>query len=305
MRNTFVNTIINHCKKNDDIFVISGDAGLGVFDDFKEDFADRFFNSGVAEQNMIGMASGMAISGKKVYVYNIIPFVLYRCYEQVRNDICYQELPVTLLGIGSGLTYSPQGMTHYSVEDVGLAKTLPNMAVFSPCDPVEAELAANYSVTCETPMYVRMAKRGEPELHKKKDFDITAPQVMRDGGDFALIFHGSIGEEVLKSAEILAAQGINAKVISVPMVQPLNMEILLDVIGGIKKAAVVEEHFIGTGLGASICTQAVIKGADLEVTLLGIKDEMIHHIKKQPGMRDHYGISGTKIAEFVKAKLRG
>jgi len=162
MRNAFIDTILDAGKKIPDIFVISGDAGLGVFDKFKEEFSDKFLNLGVAEQNAVGFSAGLALTGYKVYLYNIIPFVLYRCYEQVRNDICYQDLPVVLVGIGSGVTYAPQGMTHYSIEDLGIAQTLPNLEVFSPADPVEAKLAARYSLTAKSPVYVRLPKKGSP-----------------------------------------------------------------------------------------------------------------------------------------------
>src|SRR3990172_3545592 len=183
MRNTLINTIIDACKKREDVFVISGDAGLGVFDEFKEAYKNRFLNLGIAEQNMASFAAGLAMSDFKVYIYNIIPFLLYRCYEQVRNDICYQELPVTLVGIGSGITYAPQGMTHYSVEDLGIAQTLPNLTVISPIDPIEAKLAARYSLSSESPVYVRLAKRGEPNIHKNENIDITEPQLIEDGED--------------------------------------------------------------------------------------------------------------------------
>ena len=181
MRNTFINAVIGSFQSRQDIFIISGDAGLGVFDDFKHAHPDKFLNLGVAEQNMAGFSAGLAMSGYKVFTYNIIPFVLYRCYEQIRNDICYQELPVVLVGIGSGVTYAPQGMTHYSVEDIGVAKTLPNLAIISPCDPVEAQLAAQYALDSKMPVYIRLAKRGEPVLHQNTDFDLRRPMVLRDG----------------------------------------------------------------------------------------------------------------------------
>src|SRR5271157_1317344 len=166
MRNTFIDTVVEASRERKDIFIISGDAGLGVFDDFKDTHSDRFLNLGIAEQDMASFSAGLSITGFKVFMYNIIPFLLYRCYEQVRNDICYQALPVVLVGIGSGVTYAPMGMTHYSVEDLGIAQTLPNLKVFSPSDPIEAKLAADYSLGSESPVYVRLAKRGEPNIHK-------------------------------------------------------------------------------------------------------------------------------------------
>src|SRR3972149_4849784 len=227
MRNTFINTIIDACKTRDDIFFISGDAGLGVFDEFKVKYPDRFLNLGVAEQNMASFTAGLSMTGFKVYMYNIIPFVLYRCYEQVRNDICYQALPVTLFGIGSGITYAPQGMTHYSIEDIGIARTLPNLEIISPIDPVEAKLAASYSLNCQSPVYVRLAKRGEPNIHKDEYFDITKPQIIKEGNKIAILFHGSIGTEVMDSLEGVKRSPL---VISIPMISPLDYDLLLSML---------------------------------------------------------------------------
>ena len=168
MRNTVINKITEVAKKNKNIFIITGDAGFGVLDEYKNSFPKRFLNLGIAEQNTISFAGGLALTGYKVFVYNIVPFVMYRCYEQVRNDICYQKLPVILIGIGSGVTYAPQGVTHYSVEDVALAKTLPNLTILSPADPYEAALCAEYALKSKNPVYIRIAKSGEPKIHKNK-----------------------------------------------------------------------------------------------------------------------------------------
>jgi transketolase len=175
VRNTFIDTVIDACRNRDDIFILSGDAGLGVFDSFKDEFPDRFRNMGVAEQNTISFAAGLAMTGCRVVVYNIIPFLLYRCYEQVRNDICCQKLPVVLAGIGSGITYAPQGMSHYSIEDIGLVQTLPDLVAISPMDPAEARAAARYALDSSHPVYVRLAKNNEPSFHKSSDMDITLP----------------------------------------------------------------------------------------------------------------------------------
>ncbi|TVM04130.1 MAG: transketolase [Candidatus Brocadia sp. WS118] len=302
MRNTFINTIIDACKIREDVFIISGDAGLGVFDEFKNTFSDKFLNLGVAEQNMISFTAGLSMTGFKVYVYNIIPFVLYRCYEQVRNDICYQELPVTLVGIGSGITYSPQGMTHYSVEDIGIAQSLPNMKVFSPTDPIEAKLAAKFSLSSGSPVYVRLAKRGEPNIHKNETFDITEPQLIEDGEDIAIIFHGSIGLEVLKAREILKKDGILPKLISMPMVMPINGEKLFLMLRNLKWVITVEEHFINSGIGSMLSREYVKANPDWKLSTLGIPDGFIHAIKDLDGMREYFGISATRIAEYIRKK---
>lgn len=300
MRNTFIDTIISECRTRDDIFILSGDAGLGVFDQFKEEYPEQFLNMGVAEQNTISFAAGLALTGFKVFIYNIIPFVLYRCYEQVRNDICYQELPIVLVGIGSGVTYAPMGMTHYSVEDIGICQTLPNLTVISPIDPIEAKLAATYSLAANEPVYIRLAKRGEPDIHSKSSFDLKKPRLLEDGTDCALIFHGSVGTEVLEARDILTNNGINAKVISVPVVQPLDGPSLFALIGNVGHVFTVEEHFLNCGLGSILAREHSRLGPNFRFHTLGIGPEFIHLVRDNAGMRDYFGISASRIAERVK-----
>lgn len=306
MRNAFINTILEACTHRDDIFIISGDAGLGVFDTFKEEHPDRFLNLGAAEQNMISFAAGMAMSGYKVLVYNIIPFVLYRCYEQVRNDICYQDLPIILAGIGSGLTYSPQGMTHYSVEDLSLARTLPNLTVLSPIDPVEARLAAHYALSASMPVYVRLAKRGEPDIHAVQQFDISKPQLLVEGDSPAVILcHGSIAEEALHAARILADGGIHLRVYSVPMVQPLDRDALQHCLHGVQTVVTVEEHYHSCGFGAALREIIMDSGLPCSLTTLGVPSRFIHEVHDTAGMRKLFGIDADSIAATVKALLKG
>jgi len=296
MRNAFINTVLDACAQRDDIFIISGDAGLGVFDDFKERYPQRFLNLGVAEQNMTGFAAGLAMTGFKVVVYNIIPFLLYRCYEQVRNDICYQELPVILVGIGSGVTYAPMGMSHYAVEDIGIASTLPNLQVLSPCDPVEARCAANHALAASQPVYVRLAKRGEPDLHPGKIEDIALPQVLRAGGQVALLCHGSITEEVLKAHAMLVAEGCCPLLVSVPMVQPLPVEQLRNLLGGMRAVVVVEEHYRQCGLGAAVAAQLSLA---CPIIKLGLPERFIHEIRDTAGMRSQFGLDAGSIVQAV------
>ncbi|KKK74677.1 hypothetical protein LCGC14_2881390, partial [marine sediment metagenome] len=240
MRNSLINTIVKYAEKDKKLFLISGDAGYGVLDEYKKRFPDRYLNMGVAEQNMISFAAGLGLTGYKVFVYNIIPFVLYRCYEQVRNDICYQRLPIALIGIGSGVTYAPQGITHYAVEDIAIARTLPNLVILSPSDPRESEKCAEFALKSRVPVYIRVAKSGEPLIHKNDIKDITKPLVISEGKEIAILFHGSIGIEVIKALENM---GKRPTVISVPMIQPLDFRSLLERLEGIRSLITVEEHF--------------------------------------------------------------
>lgn len=302
MRNTFIDAVIEASRKRDDIFIISGDAGLGVFDGFKDNCPEKFLNLGVAEQNMASFSAGLSITGYKVYMYNIIPFLLYRCYEQVRNDICYQKLPVTLVGIGSGVTYALQGMTHYSVEDIGLAQTLPNLTIISPADPVEARLAAAYSLNSEGPVYIRLAKRGEPVIYQNEDFDITVPQVIREGSDTAVLFHGSISSEVMAACGMLVKENIFPLIISVPVLQPLKREILIEMLKDVKTVISVEEHFSSCGLGGILKQMQADINPPWRLRAMGIPHEFIHKIKDTRGMREYFKISADNIAAAVKER---
>ncbi len=304
MRNAFINTVLAASRDREDIFVVSGDAGLGVFDNFQQEFPARFLNLGVAEQNAASFSAGLALTGFKVYLYNIIPFLLYRCYEQVRNDICYQKLPVVLVGTGSGVTYAPQGMTHYAVEDLGIARTLANLTVISAADSVEAKAAALFSLNCPGPLYVRMAKRGEQRIHKNDDIDVTSPQVIREGDTVAIVFHGSIAEEVIRARDILQKEEIQPKLISIPMVQPLAFDKLVCLLKETKYVFCVEEHFIGSGLGSRLSEEYLKDNPAWKLFLLGLPDQFIHEVKDQKGMRDYFGISAEKIAGFIKDKIK-
>lgn len=306
MRNTFVDAIIAQFSMRDDLFILSGDAGLGVFDRFREEHPGRFLNLGVAEQNAASLAAGMAMAGWKVVLYNIIPFVLYRCYEQVRNDICYQRLPVVLAGIGSGVSYAPAGMTHYSVEDLALARSLPNLEVLSPCDPVEAKLAALHALEAPGPVYVRLAKRGEPRLHVEESFDLAAPRLMTPGDSpVALLFHGPIGEEVLGAARLLAGSGLAPRVISVPRVQPLPTSGLPPLLEGIRHVVVVEEHYSDSGLGSGLAAQAALEGWPWRIHILGIPPHFLHEIRTTRGMREVFGLDASGIARRVREAAGG
>lgn len=292
MRNTVINKITAAAAKDKGIFLITGDAGYGVLDEYKNKFPHRFLNLGIAEQNMISFASGLALTGYKVFVYNIIPFVMYRCYEQVRNDICYQHLPITLIGIGSGVTYAPQGVTHYSVEDIALARTLPNLTVMSPSDPMEAAACAEYAMHSKGPVYIRLAKTGESSIHKNILKSINEPIVIEEGKDIAILFHGSVGVEVMNAVKGLKEKPVT---ISMPMLYPADFNSLEKKLGKVKTIITVEEHFVDGGLGSIVSEWITARKLPFKLRKLGIKNEFIHAVNNNPGMRDRYGISSGKI----------
>jgi transketolase len=265
MRNTAASLIHEYCKEDQNGYLIAGDAGYGVWDDFKEELPEQYINPGINEAACIGLAAGMALSGHKVFYYNIIPFVLMRCYEQVRLDICYQELPVVLIGIGSGITYAPAGMTHYSVEDITLAKTMPNLTIISPSDPMQTKKAVEYAIKSDKPTYVRISRSGEPTLFED-NIDIKKPIYLQNGSSKeAIIFHGSIVDEVLEASKEID----EVSIISLPMIFPLDEDEVKNILGKYEKIYVVEEHFEDGGLGTIL--NDFVMGNKVDITIQRVK----------------------------------
>jgi len=289
MRNSVASKIKEIAKVDESLFVIAGDAGLGVWDDFKE--SKQFINPGVNEQLDIGFGAGLSLMGHKVIYYNIAPFVIMRPYEFVRNDICYQELPMILIGTGSGITYAPAGVTHYVVEDITLASTMPNLDIFSPADPVEAVECFNYAYKSKNPSYIRIAKNGESKIHKDK-IDITKPIFLnKSDSKNILLLHGSISDEVSKILEI-----VDINIVSVPMLtSKFDYDKFLD---DFTYIFTLEEHFINGGFGTMLRDKV-----DKKIHKFGLPNEYIHKIGNRDFLREYYKIDGKNIGLKIKDKL--
>ena len=303
MRNSFIREIESLAKHDNSLYVISGDAGFGVFENFSADYPGQFINGGIAEANTIGYAAGLAMTGFNVFVYNIIPFVLLRSYEQVRNDICYQRLPVTLVGIGSGLTYAPGGMTHYSVEDLGVCLSLPNLTVLSPSDPVETKAAVSYAYKAKEPVYIRLAKSGEPILRNDGCERILDPFVVEDGEGVAVIGYGNILKEAVDGAHALHRENIYPRIVSVPCIQPFPKELLAKILQGCSTVFILEEHFRSGGLATRFMDHEAGKTLQADVISLSLPDHFIHDINTQKGMRKKYGLDSHAIAQRIRGIL--
>lgn len=289
MRNTIAKCIAQKACENKDFFLITGDAGLGVWDEYQNLYASQYANPGINEALCVGMASGLALAGKKVVYYNIAPFVIMRPYEQVRNDICYQELPVILVGTGSGLTYMPSGMTHYSIEDIALCLTLPNLDIFSPCDPLEAKMCFEYAYVSNRPSYIRIPKAGEPTLHTDSIDDITRAQILHLGSkDLALVTHSSMASQVLE-----AGKQLGASVITLPFINTPNLQVQ-ELLESFERVVVIEEHYRYGGLGTLLQERL-----SMPVQVIGLENEFIHFIGNQACARAHFGLDSVGIVEKI------
>ncbi|MBU1042620.1 MAG: transketolase [Proteobacteria bacterium] len=253
MRNAFARTITALAKADPRIVLLSGDIGNRMFDEFKGLFPDRFYNCGVAEANMTGVAAGLALSGFRPVTYTIAPFNTYRCFEQIRLDLCYHNLPVVVAGVGGGLSYAGLGATHHSCEDIACLRALPNMTVLCPGDAVEVGLLLSQAVQGPGPSYLRLGKKNEPVVHQgAPDLRIGKAAVLREGQDVMLLNTGNTLPEAMGAADILAAKGIQAGVASVHTVKPLDTEYLARCFASCRLVATVEEHGSAGGLGGAV-----------------------------------------------------
>jgi len=252
MRKAFIKTLIGLAEKDKNVFLLTGDIGYSLLEDFANRFPERFINCGIAEQNMIGVAAGLALSGKKVYVYSIIPFITMRCFEQIKNDLCFQNLDVKLVGCGAGFSYGPQGTTHHAIEDIGVLRVLPNMTILSPADPTEAEELILQSYKIKTPTYIRLDKGSKKLYSSKPNITIGRPTVLKEGKDGVIVATGAYLEVGINIVKKLEQNGHNFKLMSMHTLKPIDTEFLVKEISGKKLIFTLEEHNIIGGLGSAI-----------------------------------------------------
>jgi transketolase len=307
MRDACARRLTSLATSDSRIVILSGDIGNHMFDDFKNHFPDRFINCGVAEGNMISVAAGLALSGLRPVVYTFAAFDVTRCYEQIRIDLCFQQLPVIIIGLGGGLTYSQLGPTHYLCEDLAILRCLPHMNILCPADPNEVMLALQASLDIENPVYIRINKKNEPCFEcKPGDFSIGKARVIKTGSDVCLITTGVIVSEVIKAAGILESSGVSAEVLHFHTVKPLDTTTLTHTFSRFTKIVTIEEHTVIGGLGGMIAEWMVdnqISG--VRMLRLGTRDEFISISYSQQEARAFFGLTAEqlsyKVSEFVRS----
>ncbi len=305
MRNAFADEVTKLGQSDPRVVLLSGDIGNKLFDKFKDKNTERFINCGIAEANMMGVAAGMALSGLRPIIYTIAPFTTARCFEQIKVDACYHNVPVIIVGTGSGLSYTSLGPTHHSFEDLAILRVLPNMTVLAPADEVELRQCLRAAIKLNGPVYIRIGKKGEQIIPKLDDtFEIGRSITVKEGSDVCLIGTGTIMAEVLKAAEIMAAQGISARVESCHTVKPLDVAMLADVIGKYSLIAVVEEHSRIGGLGAGVAEWLVAQDENRPRLLaFGTDDKFLHEVGSQQYARKRNGLTADNIALKVLQAL--
>ena len=306
MRFEVVRTIYNRALQDKSIYFITGDLEHIHAEAFRKNLPKQYINAGIAEQNIIGIAAGLALSGNKVFVYSIAPFITMRCYEQIRVDVCYQNLNVTVIGVGGGFAYSTSGCTHYAIEDIAIMRALPNMHIFSPSNPLEARLIAEYLVTTSHPAYLRIGRGGEPMPTQEYPIQIGKGLIMKAGNDITIFSTGTITQEALKAACILEGLDISVEVVNLHTIKPLDEKMIQDR-GKEKKAIfVLEEHNVMGGLGEAIARVLCEAGlGDILFKCLAVTDQYPNAVGSQNYIRGLYGLSSESIAERIVESYRG
>ena len=309
MRDSFFRSLLSEAKKNRDIVLIVADTGAICHDEFKEKLSDQYINIGIAEQNMIGVAAGLAISGKIVYVYAIVPFATMRCYEQIRVDLCCMKLPVNIVGIGAGFDYATLGATHHGTEDISLMRSLPNMTIYSPADSLTASLLAKPNRQQIGPKYIRLDRTGFPLIYNnKEDVDFSKGfSVLGKGKDLYIIATGRMVYAALQVAERLAAKSIDVGVIDLFRIKPFNQEMIWNVVKKTKRIVTLEEHFLTGGIGSAIAEMVATKKNAPILRSIGIPNQFcgIYGERKYLQKWCKLDVNGiTKnIKEWVKENL--
>ncbi len=305
MRSAFFRTLMALAEEDERICLVVGDLGFGVVEPFAQRFPDRFLNVGVAEQNMTGVAAGMAMCGKVVFTYSIANFPTLRSIEQIRNDVCYHHADVKVVAVGGGYAYGSLGMTHHATEDIAILRSLPSMTVVAPGDPIETELATRAIVARPGPCYLRLGRTGEPAIHAgRPSFELGKAIVVREGIHLTLISTGGMLDTAVKAAEQLALGGLNSRVLSMHTIKPLDHEAVMAAARETGAVFTIEEHSVIGGLGGAVAEVLAESGTfRVPFRRIGLPSEFSSQVGSQEYLRGRNGLSVSAIVDTIRTAL--
>jgi transketolase len=312
MRTAFVDELCKIAEDHPELILLTADLGYKALDPFTERFPAQFLNVGVAEQNMIGIAAGLALSGHQVVCYSIANFAVARCLEQLRNDVCFHNLPVVIATVGAGFSYGPAGYTHHGIEDAAWTRVLPGMAVATPADAIEARWLTRCLIERMRPGHLRLGRGGEPRLHKP---DIRLPlfgEVLEVDSvideDLTFIATGAILGEAMEAARSLRSLHYDIGVVSAPVIQPLEEVAIRQIARRSRFIITVEEH-VASGLGQNVATViARMPGTKARVFCCGVNSSRIildeSMARDQDSHRAMYNLDGASLHDMALELLQ-
>ena len=301
MRGSMIRALVELADNNKDVVLITGDLGFGLFEDFAKQFPNQFINIGIAEQNMIGVASGLALEGKVVFVYSIGNFPTLRCLEQIRNDACYHMLNINIICMGAGFSYGALGMSHHATEDIAIMRALPGTTVISPSTEDEAYFATINIAKHKSVCYLRLDKsKVQNSQGLGTDFEIGKGNILKDGTDYTIIACGGITEEALSAAYDLDKDNISCKVVSMHTIKPIDSILIQECINNSKGLVTLEEGNITGGMGSAVLEACLELGNfPPRMKMLGIKDDYVSVVGSQEYLRKSIGISKKFIVDLI------
>ncbi|BAE48871.1 transketolase family protein [Paramagnetospirillum magneticum] len=303
MRKTSLDMVHELARRDKRVVFVGSDLGVGTLNAMKKEMPERFFMEGVAEQNIIGMAAGLAMEGFIPYVNTIATFLTRRCFEQVAVDLCLHKLPVRLLASGGGMVYAPLGPTHLAIEDMAIMRALPNMTVVAPSDAEEMKRVMAASLDLPGPMYVRFGKGGDPVV-PQTEFTLGRAAWIRPKAEVILVSTGVMTERCVRAADLLKAAGIVCGVLHMPTVKPLDAQAVLEAARAAKLLVTVEEHVVNGGLGTAVAEVLIDAGGVLPaVRRLGLADAFTKNYGSQDDLLAEAGLQPEQLADTVKAAL--
>lgn len=306
MRKAFNEELLKIARRNPRVFLILADIGYGEIEPFAEAFPDRYFNVGVAEQNMTGVACGVAMEGNIAVTYSIANFPTLRPLEQIRNDVCYHNANVKIVIIGGGMAYGPLGISHHSTEDLAIMRALPNLVVLAPSDIAEARAAVHAMMAYKGPVYYRCGYKKEPPIHDKPvDFQIGRALTVREGADATVFFTGTIGYNAKLAVESLAKSGINCRLISMHSIKPFDRKTVERAAKETGAILTVEEHNINGGLGSAVAEALMDAGCGgLPFKRMALPDVNVCRVGSQEWLREQYSLGVGHIEKEIRALLK-
>lgn len=300
MRNMFANTFFEAARRDERLCVVVADISpAGAMDKFRQTFPQRFINTGVAEQIMIGLCSGMALRGLRPFAYTIATFALFRPFEFVRDDLCYHNLPVTIVGIGGGVTYSTLGGTHHAQEDIAIASAIPNMALIAPCDPAETRSATLWCTQQQRgPVYLRLGKAGESDLtgNAVDSFEFGKLRYIKRGKDVCILSYGPILKLGAELAAKFEARGESVSLVSAHTVKPLDVDGVVNALRSHKRMVVIEETAPYGGLGPRVKEIALDTQASCRIDSFALQDAFIHNYGSHGELQAAHGLDIKSIS---------
>jgi transketolase len=302
LRTAFLDALFQAAAGDPRICLVVGDLGYSVVERFAETYPRQFVNAGVAEQDMTGLAAGMALSGKIVFTYSIANFPTIRALEQVRNDVCYHRANVKIVAVGGGLAYGNLGVTHHATEDLAIMRSLPEMTVIAPGDPVEAKLATRAVIELDGPAYIRLGKAGEPAVHRSEpEFTIGRAITLREGSDTCLISTGAMLSTAVAAADQLAVRGVGVRVLSMHTVSPLDVEAVTTAAMHTRFVITLEEHCIDGGLGGAVAeVMAELPAGRALLKRIGLPRSFNRVVGDQAYLRSLHGLDVDSVVRTLE-----